>query len=294
MRWSSWDDPPEGAGSPARPVPLRVESTPGPRKIFHSAAYLRSHGRLLLRISRADLRARYAGSFLGVGWAVLTPALVLAIYAAVYLVIFKVRVPGLTPVGYVLYIFAGLVPYLAMAEAVSAGVPSVIANKTVLSNTVFPIDLAPVKAVLLSQATMAVGLGAILLGSLAFGHLRWISLLVVPLWLLLAIGLVGATWILSLLNIVLRDLQNFVSAALMVLLVASPIAYTPQMVPDSLRVFLAINPFAYYVTAFQSVLVVGVVPPPTDIAVVVALSLVIFAVGGWFFARTKAVLIDYV
>ena len=53
-----------------------------------------------------------------------------------------------------IFIFSGLVPYLMTAEALVAGVTSVIANKSVLSNTVFPIDLTPVKAVLTSQATM--------------------------------------------------------------------------------------------------------------------------------------------
>ncbi len=265
-----------------------------PRKIIHSAQYLLSHSALLWRISRSELRARYAGSFLGLVWAVLTPALVLAIYAAVYLVVFKVRVVGLTPVEYVLYIFAGLVPYLAVAEALSMGVSSVVTNKNVLSNTVFPIDLAPTKAVLLSQTTMAVGLVATVLGLALFGHLSWTVILVVPLWLLLALALMGTTWILSLLNVVLRDLQNFIGTILMILLVSSPIAYTPQMVPANMRILLEVNPFAYFVTAFQSVLVMGTLPPVSDIVAVVAMSLASFLIGGWFFARSKTVLIDYV
>src|SRR5262249_55478963 len=62
----------------------------------HSAAYLTTHFRLLLRISRSELRTRYAGSLLGLGWAVLAPLLVLGVYAAVYLAILRVpRAPGL-------------------------------------------------------------------------------------------------------------------------------------------------------------------------------------------------------
>jgi lipopolysaccharide transport system permease protein len=246
------------------------------------------------RITLTELRSRYAGSFLGLAWAVLTPALILAVYATVYLAIFRVRVPGLSQVGYVLYIFAGLVPYLAMAEALSVGVGSVIANKAVLANTVFPIDLAPAKAVLTSQTSMAVGLTAIIAGLAYAGLLRWTVFLVLPLWGLQFLSLVGLTWILSLLSVVLRDLQYVIGTVLMILLVASPMAYTPAMVPESLRFVLTVNPFAYFVTCYQSALVLGKVPPTIDMVVVASLSILVFVLGGWFFARTKSVLIDYV
>jgi len=66
------------------------------------------------------------------------------------------------------------------------------------------------------------------------------------------------------------------------------------MVPNSLRILLVFNPFAYYVIAYQDLLVLGQLPSRSTIAVIVVGSLGIFALGGWFFARSKAVLIDYV
>ena len=39
----------------------------------------------------------------------------------------------------------------------------------------------------------------------------------------------------------------------MIMLVASPIAYTPDMVPAALKPLLALNPFAYFVVAYQQV-----------------------------------------
>ena len=112
----------------------------------HSASYLRSHFALLWRVARTEIRGRYAGSLLGAGWAFLTPLLTLVIYALVYSVIFKIRVPGLSTGQYVVYIFAGLVPYLMTSEAIAAGVASVVSSKSVWTNTVFPVDLAPAKA----------------------------------------------------------------------------------------------------------------------------------------------------
>lgn len=263
------------------------------RRFDHSTRFLISHRRLLLRVARHELRARYAGSVLGVGWAVLTPLVMLGVYAAVYLVIFQIKVPGLSATQYVLWIFSGLVPFLATSEALVTGVGAVVANRSALSNTVFPIDLAPVKAVLLSQITMVVGFVAIFAVLGATARLSWTVLLVPFVWGLHVLALLGLTWILSLVNLVFRDLQNMMGLALMGLMIASPIAYTPEMVPPGLKMLIVLNPFAYFVTAYQRLLVLGHLPAVSEMLVLVAISTGTFLVGGSFFSRAKRVLIDY-
>ncbi|WP_100961747.1 hypothetical protein [Bosea sp. FBZP-16] len=113
-----------------------------------------------MRIARSEITARFAGSILRAGWAIATPVLMLMIYAAVYLLIFSVQVPGKTGASYVVLIFTGLVPFLTTSEALSTGVSSVVANRAVLADTVFPIDLVPIKSVVLAQVTMLAGLGS--------------------------------------------------------------------------------------------------------------------------------------
>jgi lipopolysaccharide transport system permease protein len=260
----------------------------------HSAGYLVTHRGLLLRVARTELAARYAGSLLGLGWAILAPLSILGIYAAIYLVIFPFQPEGFSSGEYVLYIFCGLAPFLALAEAMSLGVGSVVANKSVLSNVIFPIDLVPAKAVLSAQVTMAVGMVILLVGTAATRTLSWTALLVPALWFLFALALIGLVWVLSLLNIVFRDLQNLVTMLLMILLIASPFAYTPEMVPDSLEWVILLNPFAYFVIGFQKLWVLGELPSLFQSTVILALSLGGFFAGGWFFARSKSVLIDYV
>ena len=61
-----------------------------------SARYLVTHRKLLTRVVTNDLRQRYAGSVLGLGWAFAAPLLVLAIYSVIYLEIFRVKVPNLS------------------------------------------------------------------------------------------------------------------------------------------------------------------------------------------------------
>ena len=259
-----------------------------------SARFLASHRTLLWRITRNELRARYAGSHLGGIWVFLAPALLLVVYAVTYVAILRIRLAGLTSWEYVIFIFSGLVPYLMTAESLANGVTSVVANKSVLNNTVFPIDLAPVKAVLTSQATMAVGMTATLVGAALVGTLRWTVVFLPAIWMLNVAALIGATWFLSLLNVIFRDIQNFLTPVLMMMLIISPIAYTPEIVPDSLKPLILLNPFAYFVVAYQQVIVLGLYPGPLHAFALVLLAVVPFVAGSWFFAAAKRVIVDYV
>jgi lipopolysaccharide transport system permease protein len=260
-----------------------------------SARYLRSHWRLLLRVTKHDLRIRYAGSLLGLGWIAVGPLLILGVYAAIYLEVFRIKGPALfSGPAYVIYIFCGLVPYLATAQALSSGVGSMISNKAVLNNTVFPIDLAPVQSAFSAQAVMCVGMPLVVIGAAVTGHAHWTLLALPGVWALNIVWLIGVNWVIAILNVLFRDLQNLLTAILMILLVASPFAYTPSMVPPALKWLLLVNPFAYFVVAYQQVIMLGRLPDAAHATVLVLMPVVTFAFGSWFFAKAKAVAVDYV
>jgi lipopolysaccharide transport system permease protein len=246
------------------------------------------------RVARNDLRSRYAGSLLGVSWAIATPLLMLGVYAAVYAVIFRITVPGFSTSQYVLYIFAGLVPYMMTADAIVTSLTSVMASRSVWMNTVFPVDLAPPKCVLLSQVPMVTGFVVILLGLAALGQLRWTVVLFPVVWAFHVLALVGVTWVLALVTLVFRDLQNAAGVVLMMLMIASPIAYTPEMVPRQLRILLVANPYYPFLSAYQHVTVLGELPDLEIVAAMVLIGVGTFAFGGYFFSRAKRVMLDYV
>lgn len=275
-----------GRLAPRRKIPATAPSW------RHVLAYRR----VLLRVTRTELRARYAGSLLGLGWIAAAPLLVLGIYIGVYLYIFRTArdVTGLSAGDYTLYILAGLVPFLAAAEALTLGVGSLVVNRAMLTSVVFPMDLVPARAVLTAQATMAVGTAALLVGAALAGTLDWTIVVAPVVWVLMVVALLGVVWTISLLNVVVRDLQHAIAVVLMMLLIASPIVYTPAMVPDSLRFWLYANPLAQFVLAYQEIWVLGEWPSVPRLTYLVAVSAGLFLVGGWAFAKGKRVLIDYV
>lgn len=75
--------------------------------------------RLVWELARRDFKARYAGSALGVAWAVLEPLVQFALYLTVFSYFLGMRLEGRPGVGlFGVYLISGLVPFLAFQESV--------------------------------------------------------------------------------------------------------------------------------------------------------------------------------
>jgi lipopolysaccharide transport system permease protein len=206
------------------------------------------------------MRTRYAGSVIGIGWFILGPLLMMGVYSLVYTYVFRVQPPDLSSFDYVIYILAGLVPYMAFGQALASGASALTVNRALMLNKVFPAELIPAREVFAASASLGVGCVIILLLKILAGevHLSWIFLpVILVLFLMMTLGI---TWFFALANIATKDTTQIISFILMILIIASPIAYTPQMVPSSIKIIMYLNPLAYFIQAFQNVLVLGVLP----------------------------------
>src|SRR5580765_4664972 len=96
--------------------------------------------RVLWALTVIESRRKYAGSILGMLWYPLYSALLLGCYCFVYMVIFHSRFKDLGTYDFVLFVFAGLIPFLGLSEAVSTSTQSVRQSLALLRNAVFPIE----------------------------------------------------------------------------------------------------------------------------------------------------------
>ena len=254
---------------------------------------LSDNARLLVAITRVELSKKYAGSVLGAAWLVLQPALLLAVYLFVYLVVFKIRFPGFSRLDYVLYVFCGLVPYLGTIDAITLGAVSIKQNIHLVKNVMLPIELVPVRAVLVASATQAVGLSVVILLSALNGtltpHILWLPIV----WALQILMLFGVVWILSSIAVGLPDISYFITLFLFLLMWVSPIGFTIDMVPSGLAAVLYLNPVYYLLDVYRDSILLGHFPTPRIALVYSGLCLGLFAVGSAFFRAFRGVLLDY-
>ena len=248
---------------------------------------------ILARTAWVSLVGTYAGSVLGLLWLVIGQFLLLGVYVLTYVVIFKIKPTDMTVEQYVLHVFAGVVPFIAFSTSLISGATALSRDRQVLLNTVFPSELLPVRSTLIASASLPVGLAIVMVATFIWGKPSP-ALLLAPLIIIMQFMFqCGLAWILSLITLVLRDIQFALQYIVMMLMIVTPIAYTLDMAPPLVKVLMYANPLAYYVIANQDLIVHGVLPQPMFLAVIVVVSVSMFTLGFWAFERAKLTFFDY-
>jgi lipopolysaccharide transport system permease protein len=264
------------------------------KQLFSSLTRLMRFRSRLLEGVLLDIRQHYTGSIIGIFWVFLFPFLQLSIFAVLYVMIFKVRPAGLTEWEYVLLVFSGLVPLIAFNSILTAAAGSLIANKNLLLSTVFPAELIPIRSALAAHVPAVAGLIITLILGFILGRTNLYTILLVPLfWILLVLFAVGLGWILSLLTLVAKDIQHILGLMLMLTTILSPFAYTPEMVPQSLKFILYLNPLSYFVLSFQQLILYGTYPDLGPFIGSIFFGLTGFVIGYIVFIKAKFTFFDY-
>ena len=248
---------------------------------------------ILYATTLVDIRSRYVGTIFGLAWAILYPFLFLGLYAVVYALILRIRLQQYTPMDYIELIFAGLIPFIGFSEALSNSAGSVVGNKQLIKNTMFPIELVPVKAVLTGSLSMAVGLLGLMIILWGRGQFRATQVLIVPLIVLQLMFSIGIGWMLAALNVFIRDTGQAIGIIVLFLMIASPIGYTREMIPHQLLILAYVNPLFYLIEVYRQVLFFGVVSPRFWSALIV-MAVASFWLGFVIFERLKTLFTEYV
>lgn len=241
----------------------------------------------------SDMRQKYAGSMAGLAWVIIYPVILFFIYSALYIFIFRVKPSDMTTNMYVVYIMSGLLPFLGFSEALNAGTASLSSKKSLLLNTVYPSEFIPLQAVISSHMTLFIGVVLLIVADILILTTLYWTLIFVPLIIILQLMFAaGIVWILSILNLLIKDIQQSLSFITMLLMIISPIAYTPSMVPQALKLIIYLNPFSYFVWSYQDIFVWGT--PGYSLIAATLISFITFTLGFTFYNKTKKVFYEFV
>lgn len=256
-------------------------------------ASLLKYRRILYSTVVQGLKKRTSANALGALWLLLYPLLFLSMYSLVFVQILQVRIPGLGTMDYILVVFSGLVPFLAFSEAFGVGTTSIVANRDLLMNTLFPIELVVARDVLIGHTTMGMGM-LMLWGAVIYYHgVSWTHLLVPVIYLLQIVMVLGLVWITATLTVFFRDMQQAIPVLVLMLMMISPIGYTADMVPAGLKGILLFNPLAWLMELYRASLMQGTVPLE-QLGQFAAFAFALFCLGGALITRLKPLFIDHV
>ena len=239
-----------------------------------------------------DVKTRYAQSVLGIGWAVFQPVFTMLVFTVVFGNLAKIDSDG---VPYSIFSYSALVPWTYFSAALTGATASLIASSAMVSKVYFPRLVIPLAPVLARLIDFAVAL-AILFGLMAWYGIAptvWAAALpfLVLLMMTCAAGL--GLW-LTPLAAQYRDVKYAMSFVIQMLMYAAPVVYPTSAVPESYRLFYAVNPMVGVIEGFRSALL-GTIPMPLDLIAVGSVSaLVILLTGLVYFRRTELYFADVV
>jgi ABC-2 type transport system permease protein len=197
---------------------------------------------LLYLIAVTDFKRTYFGTVLGYVWSLARPLMLFGVLLAVFTQIFRV---GSQVPHYPVLLLLNVVLFGFFSEATTTAVTSIVNQESVVRKTQFPRLVIPLAVVLTSLFNLSLNLVVVFVFILAFGvGPMWTWLLFpVVLALLLAIT-IAVSMIVASLYPRFRDMAIIWTVASTILFYGTPVLYPLDVVPDTLRDILVINPLA--------------------------------------------------
>jgi lipopolysaccharide transport system permease protein len=247
---------------------------------------------LLFFLTWRDVKVKYKQTYLGVAWAVLQPMLTMIVFTVVFGRVAKLPSHG---IPYPLFTYAALLPWQLFANALAQSSNSLVTNQALLTKVYFPRMLIPAATVLAGVVDFSVACVVLFAMMFYYGIHPTARVLVLPGFVLLAVGAALAVGIwLSALNVRYRDVRYTVPFLTQFWLFASPIAYSSSVVPERYRLLYSLNPMASVVDGFRWALL-GIEPAPTWSLLGGSLAIALLLVTGLlFFRRTETTFADVV
>lgn len=244
---------------------------------------------LIFNLVVRDFKQRYIGSSMGWLWAAVHPMVLLASYTFVFAVIFKVKLgPEAGTANYAIFLFAGMLPWLLFQETVQRSANSIVDYANLITKSVFPAELIPISIFLSSLLNHVLGLLILLVVVVIATHQLSALVALLPLYIfLLALFTLGVSWLVSSLNVFLRDTAQVLLIVLTFWFWFTPIFFTADRLPQRLRFLARWNPLASVVGAYRDCILLARWPSLAELGQLALLSVGMFIIGGLFFRHSK-------
>ncbi len=243
---------------------------------------------LLKELVQRDFQARYAGSLLGFLWPFLLPLWQLLLFSFVFSTVLKSPLTGERTDNFALFLFCGLLPWMAINEGVTRSATAITDNANLVKNVNFQPEILVASIVLgaLLQAGVALAVFLVILAILGKLSLGGLPILAVALPLQIALTL-GLGMLLCCIHTLFRDTAQLLSMAMMGWFYLTPVVYPRSLVPPRFQDWIQWNPLTTLVGLYRRALLAGEGGAFQGVGQLAVVALCLLLAGGWLFRRLK-------
>lgn len=246
---------------------------------------------LTLALAKREVSDRYARQMLGSVWAIGHPLVLVFVFIFLFRIVLNLKVDAsrAMPLDYTAYLLSGLIPWLAIQEALGKSSTVITSSANLVKQVVFPLEVLPVKSVLVCFVTQLVGTTCLAVYVLISSHGLPVTYLLLPvLWTLHMLVMVGIVFGISALGVYIRDIKELVQVFSVVGIYLAPVVYLPAWVPKPIRPIIEINPFSHMIWCYQDALYYGRFEHPWSWLIFSVGAIVSFVIGLGLFRRLQS------
>ncbi len=229
-----------------------------------------------------DLRERYRGSVLGIGWFLVQPICMTAVLCLVFQEVFNLEITVYGP-----QVLAGLAFWNYFVAVTVQSCMCFFQGESYIRQCPVPLAIYPLRATLGGAVYFLISLSVVIVASWifrGFGNLAMLPALLPALALLLVFGWSMAI-LMGLANVFFHDTQHIAEVVCQVLFYATPIIYTRDNFGPHMGAVLKLNPLASFLELVREPILHGTIPGPMTYAMALLTTLLTFAAATFALSR---------
>lgn len=231
---------------------------------------------------KKEIRGKYKGSFLGVLWSFLNPLLMVLVYALVFPYVMRIQEDN-----YLIFLIVAIIPWNFFTTVVTQGCNCVWINGGIIKKVYFPREILPISVVGAGLVNFFISCLIIFVFILFSGvgfswHLLWLPLIAI----IQALFSLGLLFVLSAINVYVRDIEYIVNFFVMLLFYGTPILYSTSMFPSSISWVLYLNPMTHLIEAYRNIMYYHT-SPGISIFFVGILAVLLCMIGYFIFRKLE-------
>jgi lipopolysaccharide transport system permease protein len=242
---------------------------------------------LLFYFLKKDIKAKYAGSGLGLLWTILIPIAQIALFWFVFSAIMKARPYATTEVPYIYFLLSSFFFWLAFSDGLFRSSNIIIENAEIVKKISFPNILLPITVTTSSYLLNMVGFLLFIIAYSITTTINPIIVLVIPILFLQFLFSLGLGMLLAALLPYIRDIGQILGYILQGMFFLSPIIYSIESIPARLKIIFYFNPMTYFASSYHRIILLKEMPPLHYIGIIFLISTTIFLCGFYTFKKLK-------
>ena len=213
--------------------------------------------KLLIRLSKNDLKSKYAGSFFGICWSFVQPLVTIGVFYIVFQVGF--RNPPVENIEFVLWISPGYLAWTYFQEMVLGSANSLGEYAYLVKKIKFDTKLIPLVKILSSTFIHLIFILIIFIIYILFGYFPKVMWLQVFYYCFCASVLAtGLAFMCASITVFFKDFSQIVGVLFQLLFWATPIFWNVSNVSEKFARILKLNPVYYIIEGYRDCFISGI------------------------------------